>query len=266
MKNLVVAGLAMGALVAPAVAADMPVKAPPSALFSWTGFYIGANAGWGTLRDEDAPYCIDPAGVVMEKAAAAFSAARSGGTVSSAAAKPAISGSPAGGLSASRRISRVRMSAVRTSSQAHSVSSAPSTFPPLLPSPPGEKLSWLGTTRGRLGLAFDHLLLYATGGVAYGEASVNQDLVFPTTPVAFPSSASATMTGWTAGGGLEYAFLGNWSAKFEGMFYDLGTITTAGVASPHINNFVEGKAFKVEGAVARVGVNWRFGGLGWYGL
>ena len=70
----------------------------------------------------------------------------------------------------------------------------------------------------------------------------------------------------TAGGGLEYAFPGNWSAKFEGAFYDLGTITTSGVASPHIDNFVEGKAFKVEGAVARVGVNWRFGGLGWYGL
>ena len=66
-----------------------------------------------------------------------------------------------------------------------------------------EKLSWLGTTRGRLGLAFDHLLLYATGGVAYGEANVSQDHTFPA--VQYPSSASATMTGWTAGGGVEWA-------------------------------------------------------------
>src|SRR5271170_430594 len=40
----------------------------------------------------------------------------------------------------------------------------------------------------------------------------------------------------TAGAGLEYAFLGNWSAKFEGAFYGLGTITASGVASPHIDN------------------------------
>ena len=258
----------MGALIAPAAAADMPVKAPPPVLFSWTGFHIGANAGWGTLRDEDAPYCIDPAGVVMGKGCSrVFGGQVRGGTgFLSAAARPATTGRPAGGFSASRRISKVRISADRISLRARSVSSAPNTFSSAASYTAGEKLSWLGTTRGRLGLAFDHLLLYATGGVAYGEANVSQDLVFPTTPVAFPSSASATMTGWTAGGGLEYAFLGNWSAKFEGMFYDLGTIVTAAVASPHINNFIEAKNFKVEGAVARVGINWRFGGLGWYGL
>jgi hypothetical protein len=48
------------------------------------------------------------------------------------------------------------------------------------------------------------------------------------------------------------------------MFYNLGTITTAAAAVPHVNTFGEVKTFNVEGAVARVGVNWRFGGLGWY--
>jgi hypothetical protein len=65
MKKLLLAGLAIGALIAPAMAADMPVKAPPPPLFSWTGFYIGANAGFATLRDEALPYCINPLGVVM---------------------------------------------------------------------------------------------------------------------------------------------------------------------------------------------------------
>jgi outer membrane immunogenic protein len=51
-----------------------------------------------------------------------------------------------------------------------------------------EKLSWLGTTRGRLGLAFDRLLIYGTGGVAYGNTSVNQNLSFPVTQA---SSVSA---------------------------------------------------------------------------
>jgi outer membrane immunogenic protein len=69
------------------------------------------------------------------------------------------------------------------------------------------------------------------------------------------------MTGWTAGAGVEYAFAGNWSAKIEGMFYDLGTITTSFTAA---TGFHETKPFNVEGAIARVGVNWRLGGLGWY--
>jgi outer membrane immunogenic protein len=266
MKELVLAGLALGALAAPAAAADMPVKAPPPPPFGWTGFYIGANAGWGTLRDEDAPFCINPAGVVMGKGCSRVF----GGQVRG-------DGFIGGGQAGYDWQSGRWVLGVETDIQGADVIGSDNVAGPFsvvgskVLSPAAsfaanEKLSWLGTTRGRLGLAFDHLLLYATGGVAYGEASVSQSLVFPTVPVQFPSSASATMTGWAAGGGLEYAFLGNWSAKFEGMFYDLGTITTSGVASPHINNFVEGKAFKVEGAVARVGINWRFGGLGWYGL
>ena len=66
-----------------------------------------------------------------------------------------------------------------------------------------EKLSWLGTARGRLGLAFDHLLLYGTGGVAYGEASVSQNLVFPTIAVAFPSSTSELC--WRLGDEVDQA-------------------------------------------------------------
>jgi outer membrane immunogenic protein len=61
MKTLLVAGLAFGALIAPAMAADLPVKAPPPPLFSSTGFYIGGNVGWG----EALPYCTNPGGAVM---------------------------------------------------------------------------------------------------------------------------------------------------------------------------------------------------------
>jgi outer membrane immunogenic protein len=263
MKKLLLAGLAIGAFIAPTMAADMPVKAPIPLLFSWTGFYIGANAGWGTLRDEDAPFCIDPAGRLMGTGCSRVF----GGQVRG---DGFIGGGQAGyNWQVGRWVLGVETDVQGTDISGSDVVMGPfgvvgsPVLSPAASYTATEKLSWLGTTRGRFGLAFDHLLLYATGGVAYGEASINQNLVFPTTAVAFPSSASATMTGWTAGGGLEYAFLGNWSAKFEGMFYDLGTITAS---SPRITGFVEGKDFKVEGAVARVGVNWHFGGLGWYGL
>jgi outer membrane immunogenic protein len=76
--------------------------------------------------------------------------------------------------------------------------------------------SWLGTTRGRLGYATDHWLLYGTGGVAYG------DVKFTDLPAAAVISGTNTKTGWTAGGGIEYAFTHNWSVKAEYLYVDLG--------------------------------------------
>jgi outer membrane immunogenic protein len=262
MKKLLLAGLAIGALIAPAMAADMPVKAPPPPLFSWTGFYLGANAGFGTIRDQALPYCINPLGVVMGVGCSDVFGGRVRGD-------GFLGGGQAGyNWQVGHWVLGVETDIQGGDVKGTDVVTGPFQVVGVKPlSPPAsyttsEKLSWLGTTRGRLGLAFDRLLIYATGGVAYGEASVNQNLAAP--GIQFPSSASATMTGWTAGGGLEYAFAGNWSAKFEGMFYNLGTITTAAAAVPHVNTFGEVKTFNVEGAVARVGVNWRFGGLGWY--
>lgn len=81
--------------------------------------------------------------------------------------------------------------------------------------------SWLGTTRGRIGYAFDRLLPYVTGGVAYG----NIQAVQPT------GTSTATNAGWTAGAGVEYGIDRNWSAKIEYLHVDLGTATFMGAAS-----------------------------------
>jgi outer membrane immunogenic protein len=259
MRTLLVPGLAFGAMIVPVMAADFPVKAPPPQLFGWTGFYIGANGGWGTIRDEALPYCINPGGAAMGVGCTEVFGGRVRGD-------GFIGGAQAG---YNWQIGRWVLG-VESDFQGADISGSTVVTGPfnvvgsrLLSGPASytasEKLSWLGTTRGRLGLAFDRLLIYATGGVAYGDASVSQSLSFPA--AALSSSTSSTMTGWTAGGGLEYAFAGNWSAKVEGMFYDLGTITTSSATAP---GFGETKSFNVEGAIARVGVNWRFGGLGWY--
>ncbi|KAB2853823.1 MAG: porin family protein, partial [Bauldia sp.] len=71
-------------------------------------------------------------------------------------------------------------------------------------------LPWFGTVRGRAGFALleSKLFVYGTGGFAYGELN---------TPF-----GSDTRTGWTAGGGVEWAFLPNWSAKVEYLYVDLG--------------------------------------------
>ena len=68
------------------------------------------------------------------------------------------------------------------------------------------KNSWLATVRGRAGYAFDRFLIYGTGGAAFGNIQAN----FSTHPI-----TTSTSTGWTAGGGVEYALGLNWSAKAE---------------------------------------------------
>jgi outer membrane immunogenic protein len=78
------------------------------------------------------------------------------------------------------------------------------------------KDTWLATVRGRLGYSFNQWLPYVTGGGAWGDAYISSPA----------GSVSDTKGGWTAGGGIEYAF-GHWSAKVEYLYADLGDTTCA---------------------------------------
>jgi outer membrane immunogenic protein len=143
-------------------------------------------------------------------------------------------------------------------------------------------LDYLGTIRGRLGfLATPSFLLYATGGGAYGEGrastsivQTNNDCVLHPgnciTPNSAPffSSGSSTRFGWTAGVGGEWMFAPNWSAKAEYLYYDLGSVTYNGTLTTAGGNFqptlasvvnVQSTA-KFNGSIARVGINYHFGG------
>ena len=96
-------------------------------------------------------------------------------------------------------------------------------------------LNYLGTLRGRLGyLATPTLQVYGAGGLAYGGVVSNTALF--TLPLDGRSTnwtlADAkfqdTLVGWTAGGGVEWAFMPQWSVKAEYLYYDLGNVTPAG--------------------------------------
>jgi outer membrane immunogenic protein len=134
-----------------------------------------------------------------------------------------------------------------------------------------EKLSWLSTFRGRIGvLPTDRVLLYITGGLAVGEvkstagASVTTTtaLSFGTPPgpatVAALAGSSSTRAGWTLGAGVEGAIGGNWTARLEYLYVDLGTVnnTFAGTApfAPIVTSA------HVTDNILRAGVNYRFGG------
>ena len=131
------------------------------------------------------------------------------------------------------------------------------------------KLDWFGTARGRVGfLATDRVLLYATGGLAYGHLAANAPLV--------PLSWGSTRAGWTVGAGAEAAIDRNWSVKVEYLYMDLGNIgssgATATTATNALNTPSQGlntittttltSAFttKFTDNIVRVGVNYRWGG------
>ena len=252
------------ALTQIASAADLPRKAPaytapPPPVFSWTGFYVGGNAGWGWLRDSGETFCINPAGILNGPGCNAQTA-----TGDQIRGDGFIGGAQAGynwqinnwvlGVEADFQGADIKGSVA-----------APIFLVSVVPIPPtvtaienaNEKLDWFGTVRGRLGIAFDRVLVYGTGGLAYGHVKVDQNSVpvGAPGPFLFPSSASVTKTGWTAGGGIEWAFAGKWSTKIEGLYYDLGSLSSAGSAA---NGFMVGKNFDVRGEIVRVGLNYRF--------
>ncbi len=118
-----------------------------------------------------------------------------------------------------------------------------------------EILNSLGTIRGRVGLSRGATLFYVTGGLAYGSVQLENNISSVSQGSAYPNSANEILAGWTAGGGVEWAFLPHWSVRAEGLYYDLGdyNLTTA------INGFTAGSRFSVNGWVARAGLNYNFG-------
>jgi outer membrane immunogenic protein len=111
------------------------------------------------------------------------------------------------------------------------------------------KNSYLATFRGRVGYAFDRWLPYVTGGGAWGRVKATASA-----PVAgAAASSSSDQLGWTAGAGIEYAFLSNWSAKIEYLYVDLGSFDT-GFTAPIADNV------SLKENIVRVGLNYKFSG------
>jgi outer membrane immunogenic protein len=140
-------------------------------------------------------------------------------------------------------------------------------------------MNFLGTVRGRLGyLAMPNLLVYGTGGLAYGNVTYSVDLAQygyssagATTQAAFANANnSAVQVGWTAGGGAEWMFMQNWSAKVEYLYYDLGSadLILNSYAGPLGSGAAVGTSTaawtastinpRVTGNLVRAGVNYHF--------
>lgn len=148
-------------------------------------------------------------------------------------------------------------------------------------------VSWLGTVRGRLGYLFaPDLLVYATGGLTYGDVYANirqsalSSIQFNNTEIPIFGSSSSTSVnytffgggrrsqtsvGWNAGGGLEWMFAPNWSLKGEGIYWNLGNLnipTTAIAVAPNSSLrplvAIGNVHTNYHGIIARVGINYHF--------
>lgn len=109
---------------------------------------------------------------------------------------------------------------------------------------------YFGTARGRLGVAFDRLLLYGTGGLAYGR--VRAELVGSPS---FYNKGTVDRTGWAGGIGAEYALTPKWSAKVEYLRVDLGSFKVG--INGALNDYKTAARFNV----VRVGLNYKFTGF-----
>ncbi len=258
----------------------------PTPIFTWTGLYVGVNAG-GTWSG-------DPVDVLTTTAFNNTVLTPLGLTTGPAAAKGATGSLPAnsrgfiGGaqIGYNYQFGDKFVAGLETDFQGIASSEGSNVVTNVVPRtgffPPDtvattlsvtRRIGDLGTLRGRLGFLAPHnLLLYGTGGLAYGEVYSSTTISGaenPNTGIApFSTSGSSAgiRVGWTAGGGLEWMFAPNWTAKVEGLYYDLGSAT---YNSPPLNGYLAGTttvAFtdvsstssRFDGVIARVGVNYKF--------
>jgi outer membrane immunogenic protein len=114
------------------------------------------------------------------------------------------------------------------------------------------KETWLATARARAGYAVNNLLFYGTGG--YAAAGVEAGVKDSGTNAVL-ASATSTRSGWTAGGGLEWGFAPNWSAKFEYLYmkFESAAFNTLAGEGPR-------SSVPLDDNVVRAGINYRFGG------
>jgi outer membrane immunogenic protein len=221
------------AAVAGGSAADLPVrgpvyaKSPPPAVFSWTGFYIGGNAG---VAINNSSYQLDPTGCFLTGCGVGGVAANAFRTFTGNFNRSNFTGG--GQVGYNLQYGGHWLAGIEADINYNGVNDSFNGRVPLTgllngglpPVAQSQHFDWLGTVRARVGfLPSDRLLVYATGGLAYGHVSAATNVLFISTTDQYAGSASVTRFGWTAGGGAEWVIAGNWSAKAEYLYVDLGS-------------------------------------------
>lgn len=262
MKKILAAAAILAVSAISANAADLPArtytKAPPmmDPIFSWTGWYVGANGG-GTFGDRS--------GNLVAFTPGFLGAVTAGGT-------PGALGTRHEGYFGGGQVGYNWQAAnfvygLEADFQGADIGKRSTVvFPgagPILPSVSTgrDHLNWFGTFRGRVGFAVDRVLFYGTGGLAYGETRTSATNVFtPAVGGVFTGGVNDTRVGYAVGAGIEWAFAPNWTIKGEYLHIDLGrsNVTITDPVGFPVDSATY--RFRHEFDAARVGINYKWGG------
>ena len=228
MRSLFVGALTAVCVATATMAADMPPGASPEAapplyrVYNWTGFYLGPNVAYGFANPTVTATRLGASATASEKLNGALAGGQLGANWQA--------GSVVWGFEAD----------IDWSGQ-HATTTWFGT-------PVTNRLLWLSTGRARVGYAVDRVLIYVTGGGAFGINTASATIA------ALSTTDSRLRGGWTGGGGIEAAIWGGWTARAEYLFVQfLAKSRTVGPIE--ITD-------QFSDSIARIAINYKFGGSG----
>ena len=251
-RILIAASLVM--LSTAAFAADLlnyklaPLMAPVPA-FDWTGLHLGVVGGYA-VDGNDARYSYNnipsPQAIPLlpKKADLTSNGANVGGVVGYDRQMNGVV------LGLEGDMSWMNLDDHDTSIVAH----VPSTVPHLT-FKTDDQMDWLSTIRGRIGIPFEHVLVYGTGGLAIADTSMNTSVVIRREGTLAGATVD-TKVGWTAGGGAELAIADHLTLKAEALYFDLGDVSVS-ATNPQTTISIDAEK-KITGVVARGGIGYKF--------
>ena len=272
MKTVLMSAIALGAMAVAATAADMPARGSAVApapyvapVFTWTGFYLGVNAGAAWHSNDNCPGYYDytwSSGIIASRVSAFAPACNSDDTAFTAGFQGGFNwqmGAVVFGLEGDvnwiGNDNKHGFGAYAYNGKYYTLDASP-------------RSTMLGSLRGRLGWSFDRALLYMTGGAAFRN-STNGDSISVysaasngTLLATYATNSDRSNVGWSLGGGLEWAFTNNVSLKIEYLHSQFDRGNNLFVTSTSSYNAY---AFRNDNStdsidVVRFGINYRFGG------
>jgi outer membrane immunogenic protein len=248
-----------GTGAAPAIDA---VRAKPA---SWTGFYVGGNAGYGwgdptTSTSNNLPVTASNSSVLVPLNPAQYTTRNDGW----------IAGVQFGyNYQIPRGVlgfeSDFNWTNIRGATEKIAICSGYSGGLPNCTHVQSQKLDWLATVRGRAGFVVaQETMIYGTAGLAIGHANVTHSLGTRGLAGEYAATAttSVTKTGWVVGAGIEAMIARHWMARLEYLHYDLGTVSSTApifnVVGPTATGTSAQADFRITGELARAGLSYKF--------
>ena len=261
MKRVALLASAATLIGSTAFAADLPSRkvapvAPVAPVFTWTGFYAGINAGGGWGNEKIKSIWYDPSGNRSPEELASF-------------INPPYANNRSGFIGGIQLGYNYQINQFVVGIEADFMGSTiggSSQSPVLVIFGTIDNVSrtkvqqdWLGTVRVRGGYSIDRLLIFLTGGLAYGNAQVSTtstDTVDGVVESVWQGGKQSTKFGFTVRAGLEYALTNNWLIRAEYLYYNLGSASA--IATIPVDPLYTQVNTKIDGNIIRAAISYKF--------